>query len=243
LLLREAHLVREERADGVASTPLIADVTGDGLGEVLVVSQFGLLHAFASNGREVSGFPRAWCGGSAVAPLLVDVPEVGASPAQRALFLYDALGDTLAQARRTRAARLTGVACAPPHAPAQRSAEWMGRAGGAFRLARPSGGFVVQPQSADLVAQDYEPRIVPNPCRGTSARVRFFSGDQQTARVTLYSMEGQQVLTASAAADAGLTAEVPFSSQRLVPGGYVCRLDYVGPHGPTTEMMTFYVER
>lgn len=243
LLLREAHLVREERDDGVSSTPIIADVTGDGMAEILVVSQFGLLHAFQANGREVAGFPRAWSGGGAVAPLVADVPAVGAAAAQRALFLFDALGDTLVQARRTRSARLTGVACAAPHDVAQRSAEWLGRAGGMFRQSRPSGGFVTQPQAGDLLAGDFQPRIVPNPCRGTLARVRFFSRDDQTAHVTLYSLEGEQVLTTSAAVDAGLTAEIPFSSRRLVPGGYVCRLDYVGPHGPATEMMTFYVER
>ena len=45
------------RADGIWSSPALADLDGDGKKEIIFGANDGQLHALNSNGREIAGFP------------------------------------------------------------------------------------------------------------------------------------------------------------------------------------------
>ena len=87
--------------------------------------------------------------------------------------------------------------------------------------------------------------VYPNPVRGLeeTVKVRFYSGASHTARLTVYDLQGEQVLARSLDARADETEEIDWPTRSLAPGAYLCRLDFVGRGGASTEIMTLYVER
>jgi len=241
--LSDHYVVTDPFPDEVASGPLVADVDGDGRNEVAFVSTYGLLQAVDTDGGPTPGFPKRVAGGGVVAPLITDL-EVG-DELRRAVFLFDALGDTLDSGWRTLSARLTAVDLGPRAVAAQSPSEWLLRGGDVRRSGRgslgsPAGG-------ADEAVANAAPAVWPNPVRGeTGARatVRFFSGSPHDAELVVYNLEGQEVRSVRRSIDDdGVPVSVEFDTTGLHSGAYLCRLDYVGARGRTTDVMTLYIER
>ena len=242
LRLFEAHWVLEEFIDkpddGPASAPLIADIDDDGANELIVVSRLGLTHAFETDAHPVDGWPRL-ASGAVAAPLLFDYS--GEAGSRRGLALFEALGDSLSRGGRSRSTRLNALDLGPAGSqpgPAEWTA-WGGSSARRFRRAPGEASVVTGPSR---IVRNQRPRIFPNPARGESARVRFYSGAAHEARVVVYNLEGEELRRVSRQMDAGSTREVDFSVRGLAPGPYVCRLDYVGRDGPATDVLTLYVE-
>ncbi len=231
--------------DGPGSTPLIVDVDADGLNEVVILSQGGLLYALEHDGKNTPGYPRKFSSPTP-SPMVVDVET--SSRDFRSLVLFEALGDTIRAGNRTRSARLSALDLgeAPTLGAGQRPAEWLMRGGNAFRTARGAAGAVSSSTGPAVAVQTQRPILYPNPIRsgaGASARVRFFSAQAQTARLTLFNLEGEKILESEQFNQGGVTGEVAWDARFLAPGAYVCRLDYIGEAGPATEVLTVYVER
>jgi hypothetical protein len=222
---------------------VVADIDGDDLNEVLVVTSFGLLHAFDAAGGNAPGYPRKYSGGGAIAPLLADVDRQGRQ--RRTLLFFEALGDTLESPRRSRSARLNvaDLAEAPSRSP--RPAEWWGLGGGAQRLFRGRRGAPSTNTGPVEQLRAQRPLVYPNPAGsdGDLVFVRYYSAAEQTAQLRVFTLEGEEIFETSAQSRAGQTAEMVWSSRGLAPGPYLCRLDYVGAQGADTALMTLYIER
>lgn len=242
--LADRFLEREEREHLFTSAPVVADVDADGLNEILMESNLGLLHGIDSDGGFVDGFPQQRSGGQAVAPLFFDT---GDAQSRRVLLLYEALGDTLRPGRRTRDARLAALDLGPsPTTSADaRPAEWWGLGGSSARGRRGADGAASENRQLVDATTGAEPMVYPNPVRGTEevARVRFYSGSAHTATLTVYDLEGQEVTSERLEAQAGEVEEIGWSTRGLASGAYLCRLDYVGSGGRSTDILTLYVER
>jgi M6 family metalloprotease-like protein len=241
--LSDHYVVTDPFPDEVGSGPLVADVDADGRNEVAFVSTYGLLQAVDTDGGPTPGFPKRVAGGGVVAPLITDLQTGGGL--RRAVFLFDALGDTLGSGRRLLPARLTAVDLGPRDANADPPSEWLMRGGSARRSGRgtlgsPAGG-------ADAAIADAAPVVWPNPVRGETgalATIRFFSGRPHQAELVVYNLEGQEVRSVRRSIQGdGIPDAVEFDTTGLHSGAYLCRLDYVGADGRTTDVMTLYIER
>lgn len=239
--LTQRQLIREIEEEIPAGNLAIADVDGNGLNELLVGSTNGLTYAFAHDGTNAAGWPRRVASAGA-ANLVVDYEAAGDS--SRALLTFEARGDTLRSGGILRSARITAVDLGP--APvldaSERPGEWLGLGGGDTRDHRGNRGARSQVTGPTVAIADQAPSVYPNPVRGNGARVRFFSGRPHTAAVSIYSLEGELIRSAEQFNAGGATGEVALDLRFLVPGPYVCRLEYEGRAGRETEFLTVYIE-
>ena len=239
-LLSDHYVPTDPFPDEVTGGPLVADVDGDGRNEVVFVSSYGLVQAIDSEGGPTRGFPKRVAGGFAT-PLIHDV-RIG-DGSRRALALFDALGDSLVSGRRERPARLNLVDLGPSPTGDDRPAEWLMRGGDPQRSAR---GRLGGSSAALAAIGDAAPVVYPNPIRattGSAARVQFYAGRAHTGRLTVYNLEGQEVLNLTKRIEGAGTDFIEFSADGLQSGAYICRLDYEDVRGRTTEVLTVYVER
>lgn len=235
---------RESELDSFVSAAVVADLDADGRNEIGLVSRFGLLHAIGPEGGTVDGFPRKVSGGGVRAPLVIDA-QVGAE-LRRGLVLFEALGDTLDSQRRTRSARLTAVDLGLAPTGADRPAEWLGFGGNGARSFRGTLGGAAAPGTV-ASAEARGVRVFPNPLRGTGGDavfLRFFSGAPHTSVLTVFNLEGEEVRTVRYAVEAeGVPVQMEWSAAGLSSGPYLCRLDYTGPNGPDSDLVTLFIER
>ncbi len=242
--LRDQHLVSagEKLIDEPKGSAIIADVDGDGQNELVFESALGLLYALEGDGTNSSGYPRKLSGGGVVSPQLFDYLD-GAQP-KRALLLFEAEGDTVAQGSALRNPRLQKLALPVPPEPRhdQRLPEWRGLLGSVLRTGRAVPGQ--GPQSS--VASAHEDKgafVYPNPAGAQLyARVRFESGGEQTASATLMNLEGQERYTTTKEISAVGTSEIDLPIETLASGPYLCRIEYLAPAGRRVEIVPFYIE-
>jgi hypothetical protein len=244
VLISELLIVLENEEDRFVHSPVVADLDGDGLNEIALTSHYGITHVLSERGRSEDGFPRAFSAGDGS---LGVVDFDNGSGLVRALVTFDALGDTLGSKRRARSARLNALDLgpAPTLAPGEMPADWRFRGGSMLRLGR--GGFGAASSGAADASEGLETAMmIPNPIGVTDDRafVRFFSGAAHRSSVTIYTLEGEQVgqWTHEVTA-ANAPAQVEWSADGLSSGPYLCRVDYVGRNGRTTDLKTVYVER
>jgi M6 family metalloprotease-like protein len=242
--LRDQHLVSpgERLVDEPKGSAIIADVDGDGQNELVFESALGLLYAMEKDGKDSAGYPRKVSGGGVVSPQLYDYLD-GAQP-RRALLLFEAEGDTVAQGGAQRSPRLQKIELPPPPQPRadQRLAEWRGLSGSVLRQGR---GVVGQgPQSSVAVAnEDRGAFVYPNPAGAQLyARVRFESGGVQTASATLMNVEGQERYTTTKEITTAGTNEIDLPIETLASGPYLCRIEYLAPAGRRVEVIPLYIE-
>lgn len=242
--LSELLIVLELEEDRFVQSPVVADLDGDGLNELAVTTFYGITHVLSDRGASEDGFPRSFSGSGST---LGVVDFANGSGATRALVSFDALGDTLGSERRARPARFNALDLGPaPDTGAEsRPAEWKLRGGSMLRSGRGNPGSAAS-NAADPAEGLDTAMMIPNPVGNADSRafVRYFSGGAHTATITVYTLEGEQtgswqhdVSTVNAA------VQLEWSAAGLVSGAYLCRIDYLGRDGRTTDLKTVYVER
>jgi hypothetical protein len=242
--LRDQHLVSagEKLIDEPKGSAIIADVDGDGQNELVFESALGLLYALEGDGKESSGYPRKVSGGGVLSPQIFDYLD--GVQTRRALLLFEAEGDTVAQGSALRNPRLQKLELEPPPEPrfGQRLPEWQGLLGSVLRTGRALLGQ--GPQSSVATAhQDRGAFVYPNPAGAQLyARVRFESGGEQTASATLMNVEGQERYTTTKQISTAGTNEIDLPIATLASGPYLCRIEYLAPAGRRVEIVPFYIE-
>jgi M6 family metalloprotease-like protein len=192
VLLSELLMVLESEDDRFVNSPVVADLDGDGLNEIAITTFYGITHVLSDRGASEAGFPRAFSSSGSV---LGVVDFAGSSGATRALVSFDALGDSLGSGRRARPARLNALdlGAAPAEPLSSRPAEWVLRGGSMDRSGRGQAGAAAGNSSDPSEGLDTA-LIIPNPIgsRDSRAFVRYYSGGAHTAKITVYTLEGQE---------------------------------------------------
>jgi hypothetical protein len=197
--LRNAFAVQSDPQ--VTSGPLVVDVAGDSLPEILVGTDVGLVYALDAGGNVVSGFPRK---------LLPDLADA-------ALISGDADEDG--------APEILGVVGVTANAlgPAGGSglAGWSAPSGDASRRNFAVAGPRITAASR-LRARERPLLAYPNPARTGLVRLRITADQPGPYSVAIYNLEGERVFESSGTLRAG-TQEIPWSTGGLASGLYVCR--------------------
>ncbi len=242
--LRDQFLVspQERLVDEPKGSAVIADLDGDGLNELIFESRMGLLYALENDGRTARGFPLKLTGGGVVSPLVGD--WLDGTRRHRALFFFEAEGDTVQQGGAIRNPRLQRFEVTPPPQvdPRNRPAEWKGLLGGVVRTGRAPAGVVPGGDGA-VALEEFKPFVYPNPAGAQGlARVRFVSGSSQTAMASLMNLEGEIRYTTRKEIDGAGVSEIDLPIETLAAGAYLCRLEYTSPSGHEVEVIPFYIE-
>ncbi len=220
----------------VRGTLVVADITGDGSDEVVFTTNEGHLLALDARGELLDHLP--FRSGDESEPILA----LGDGPGGdvRTIYMLNRGGYTGPPHDRLLGnGRIVGYGV--PGASSQGTSEWLGVGGGPARTgtmgtARDLGG--ISPADAYRDAVVY----YPNPVKGPEVTVRFSSGSSREAQLTIYNLQGEEVLHRAIPVSAGQVNEatVPFD---VASGMYVCRLEREGPAGWTRTVTTLAVER
>ncbi len=220
----------------LAGEIVVADGTGDGLNEIFVTTHTGHLLGVGATGRLLAGTPFR-CGD--VSPTALAVGP-GPGDGGRTLYVANAAGYAGPPLDRHRTnGRLVGYGLALPGAP--RTSEWLGPLGGRYR-AGPQGAPRALGALSPLAALTDEVVIYPSPVRDAQATVRFTGVAGSEARLTVFTLEGEEVLRLAFAAGAGPISEHTFALD-VASGVYLCRFEWEGSQGPTRTVTPLAVER
>lgn len=215
---------------------LVADGTGDGVNEVYFNTTGGHLVGLGATGNLLPRLPLRWAdvGGAGLA--------IGGE-SERIMWLVSPGGYTDGfQQRMTINGRVSAYGLVPTAVGTSRTSEWLGPAGGSWRLGpegQARGLGAMAPVSA-AVEQVY---LYPNPLVGEAVTVRFYSTAADEARVAVFNLEGELVAREKLVARADAINEIVILLPRVASGLYVTRLEFTGKQGRESRTMTLAIER
>ncbi len=191
----------------VQSSPIMADVDGDRLPEIVIGSPDNSLMAFNGDGSDAVGFPLTIGGRTFSTPLAFD-------------FNGDSTGTELAVGCDD--GRL--YAWSLPSAYSSRTSHWTG-----FHNDQANSGYLNWDLSqhplkisGKLLANAY---VYPNPARGNSAKIRFSLNSQANVNVKVFNLAGDLVQEFGQAGFAGTENEILWKLDFLAFGVYILRLE------------------
>jgi hypothetical protein len=199
----------------VTAGPLLADVAGDSLPEILVTTDLGLVYVFDGGGRLVAGYPRK------VLPDLF--------PA--ALLAGDVDGDAGA-VEAVAVSAVSAVALAPDGGSGR--VPWGAEGGDAGR--RRFAAALPPVQAAARLRRLERPILAhPNPSRDGLVQLRITALRPGPYDVRIYNLEGEQVFESRGMLTPG-TVEIPWRCGACASGVYLAR--FVSPAaGVTTPLV------
>ncbi len=190
--------------------PVVADVTGDALPEILWATDLGLLYALDAGGTLVPGYPRKVLPDLFPAALLADDLDaldgtrevIGVSSASAAVFALPGGGST--------------------------GSAWSGQGGGAARTHFATADTPPLADAGDRLRALERPILAyPNPSRGDLVQLRIASAAEGPYEIRIYNLEGELVFENHGMVRAGAAQEIPWSVSHLASGIYLCR--FVSP--------------
>ncbi len=208
--VREIFALQDEVR--ITTAPLLADVTGDALPEILFATNLGLVYALDASGTNVPGYPRK------------ALPDLAPS----ALLAADL--DGLQSSREVVAVSpLHAVAFALPGGGANGPA-WSSLGGGPGRT-----GYVAPAaagSSERLQALERPFIAYPNPARSAQrVRLRIAARSSGPYEIRIYNLEGEQVWERRGMTQTGVQ-EIEWNVSALASGVYLCR--FVSPAAGVT---------
>ncbi len=216
---------------------VIADGTGDGVNNIFFNTTGGHLVGLGPTGALLGNLPLRW-GDQAEAGL-----AVGGQDNDRILWLASAGGYTGGFLDRIATnGRLSGYGLMPAQVAAKRTSEWLGSGGGVTRRG-PVGEAKVLGGSAPVSAEQELVYLYPNPLRIDDVTARFYSQGTTDARLSIYNLEGELIVSESASVVSGAVNEINMSLPNIVSGMYLARLEFDGPNGPEIRTLTLAVEK
>ncbi len=194
--------------------PVLADLDGDGLPEILAGSQGGLLYGLRGDGTSLPGFPLSALGPIGTSPIVDDLDGDGAL--ELAVFT---------RSGTVHLWRLTAVA---PDLTGNRVAwgQLGGGPGNAGRLLQLPQNTPVEP--ADPLLPPGRAYCYPNPIRGSAAVLRFFLGNNARIEVVVLNPLGEIVDRLSLEDPVPRTDnEILWDTSDYASGLYICRMEAV----------------
>jgi hypothetical protein len=224
----------------VAGPVVICDVDGDRANEIHFATNGGHLVGLGADGRLLARTPFLWgdrgASGMAVGSWTTD-------SGQRLLWLVSEGGYRGPPLdRQLYGGRIAAYTLASGPAAEGGTSEWLA-AQGSFARGGPVGEATALGAAAPLAAFADNPLVYPNPLRGGTLTVRFYSSGGAAAEFALYNLEGEQILTENLPTVAGQINEYPVSLPTLASGLYLCRLVHDASGSRETTIITLAVER
>jgi hypothetical protein len=214
LVLRDAFAVRNPLE--IVAAPMVADVAGDSLPEILVTTDRGLVYALDANGHVVDGYPRKMLPDRF--PAAIYAADVDADGAPEIFGLSS----------------IAANAAAPPGGSLR--AGWT-VPGGDFARTRfaTTPGPLQSPAATRLQALERPLVAYPNPARDGMVQLRMTASRPGPFTVAIYTLEGERVFEQHGTLAAG-TQEIAWRCAGMAPGVYVCR--FVSEAAGIVEPMT-----
>ena len=204
-LVQEMFALRS--AQNTVTPPIVADVTGDALPEILWATDLGLLYALDASGTLVPGYPRKVLPDFFPAALLAD--DLDAVDATREVIAVSSASASVFA--------LPGGSS---------GSAWSAQGGGAARTHFAADPSVVVPGNR-LLAVERPILAYPNPSRGDLVQLRIASAAAGPYEIRIYNLEGELVFENRGMVSAGAAQEIPWSVSNLASGIYLCR--FVSP--------------
>jgi hypothetical protein len=224
----------------VVGPVVVCDADGDRANEVFLNTNRGHLIGLDGYGRLLPQTPFLW---GDQGDFGLAVGSGGAPSSHRILWLVSSGGRRGAPLeRQLYNGRIAGYTLSGAGGTEDGTSEWLAAGGGPRRA-----GPVGQPRDlgaqAPLAASAAQPIYYPNPLTGTRLTVRFYSQTERTAKLAIYNLAGEQVVTASVPVTAGQMNEYDMTVPDLASGYYICRLERETANGVETTVSTLAVAR
>jgi hypothetical protein len=196
----------------VRSGPVIADVNGDGRGDIVQGSGDGTLHAWTADAAALPGWPVAAGYPILAGPYVAQLGEQGALQ----LLTVDAMGF----------ATVLDLAL-PAHA--EGPGEMWHSAGDPARTHTYARARLPQATPVAVLLDEGSVAFTPNPVRGETGRLRFRMGLAGKLRLALFDTSGQRVWQGERTPDSVAEETIwDFDLGDLAPGLYVGRITAEG---------------
>jgi hypothetical protein len=221
----------------IAGPLVVADATGDGINEIYFNTDGGHLVGLDAVGRLIPQTPMRWAD-RRTGGLAIGGPDDG-----RVMWLVSPGGYTGPPLDRHFVnGRVSAMGLADARDANNRTSEWRGPAGGAYR--RGSEGLAKNLGPASPAAAETD-RVVlyPNPMVGDEVTVRFFSAGTRSARLSIYNLAGEQVTQVTIPVTEGSLNEYRVSLPGVASGLYLARLEYDAAGGFQSRTLTLAVEK
>jgi hypothetical protein len=209
----------------VQSSPIMADVDGDRLPEIVIGSPDNSLLAFNNDGSDAAGFPLTLGGRTYSTPLAFDL-DGDSSGTELAIGCDDG--------------RL--YAWSLPSAFSLRTSHWSG-----FHNDQANSGYLNWDLSQHplkvsdkLLANAY---VYPNPARGNFAKIRFSLNAQASVNIKVFNLAGDLVQDFSQPGLAGTENEISWQLGNLAFGVYLIRLEAVSVNDTQYQILKAAVIR
>ncbi len=225
------------------TSPVVADVDGDGRPDVLFPGDDGVVVAPDAAGAAGAGFPRVVPAAPATPTVVAldasGVPVMLAAGSTPGLAGADAVVDTVASSPRT-ALAIQSLPAATASAPAP----WPMAAADAARTSRVA---PAAPRASTRAIDEASFMICPNPVMGPEVHARVILGARARVGVTVYTMEGQSAVSRSFVANDAGAPNTPFDEaidvSNLASGVYFMRVRIEAGGRTKTIVRPFAVRR
>jgi hypothetical protein len=224
------ELPLKDQAGPVESTPLLADLDEDGSPEIIVGSGGGLVYGFRADGSPLPGFPLGTVGAIRTTPLIDDLDVDGAL---ELVVCTDAGSIHLWHLDRVDPS-YTGTRVF--------WGELGGGPGSAGQLRQDLGAQ--PPVASTPLLPRGRVYCYPNPVRESSARIRFYLGDEARVEVTVLNALGEIVdRLAVESTTPRMENEIAWDTSGYASGLYICRVEAVGVAGSEVRFVKAAVVR
>jgi hypothetical protein len=219
LEVRQLFAIRS--AMQIVSVPVVADVTGDALPEIVFTTDLGLVYVLDPDGDPLPGYPRK------MLPDLIDANVILAN------------GDADATSREIIGVSEVSVGMVAPPGGDTTLPGWTHAASDAGHTRFALAPGAQSPAADRLLALEQAFQAYPNPASGERVRLRFTGRSVGRYDIRIYNLEGEQVFNQIGDTVTG-PQEVEWDLEGMASGVYLCRFvsPAAGVSSPLIEPIT-----
>jgi len=194
---------------GFLGTPLLADITGDGYIDIVVLGNDGTLHVYRRDGRPLEGFPVHVTMANASAPAVYRAENGNVG-----FVIPSGEGAVDGWEVNQSLGAVQGV--------------WLQQ----FGTPGHSGVSVLNPAGTSPISTAFLPseRVYPwpNPVYGSVTRIRYYTSVPAAVSVKILTLTGELVAELSDSSPGGVDAEIPWDVSNIGSGIYFARIEANG---------------
>ncbi|HVN48055.1 MAG TPA: FG-GAP-like repeat-containing protein, partial [Bacteroidota bacterium] len=210
------------RDSGFVGSPILADVDGDGLTDILALTSDGSLFAWNNHAKLLTGFP-----------------VVAASPEATSMAAFKDSSGNFAVFTTTRDGNTQAVSLGNPYNAAK--VFWSQQFGNSLLSSEDS--TVLAPSSQQTT--DFLPKARtynwPNPVYGNSTQIRYYVTENATVNIKIFDLAGSKITELNGTAIAGMDNEVTWNVSNIQSGIYLARVEAKSAHQSSVAIIKIAV--